>query len=209
MMGVPFHSPEFEGVAWVPANRPRSHRDRCYDPSKPAGWDSEFTLGSVPSAREFWRQLFYGNPWREPEEFLGLAEMYGSLDRDAAQSAANVIDGGGRYKLTSVYLVVWDEPRVCVPFQYDAPGKLAAGLFVKDWRFVVRIANVCAGTDLIRLMSRAVMMVPGLSAGATYYLREDVWEHICGQTALNRYLLRFRGLNVSRVPLRDDEGRVG
>jgi len=158
--------------------------------------------------------MFYGNPSVDPKTFLGLASRYGDLGADNAQ---NIISAGGSGSdNTSVYLVVWGDNTVYCPFPkgskaglihedlgeqtvYNADGtRMQAfatryqwknGLVVKDWRYVVRIANIdvsdltgqtgtqatTAATALIKLMARAIYRIPNMSMGrAAFYMNRTV-----------------------------------
>lgn len=113
---------------------------------------------------EYLKTLFYGDTKVNPHHFMGLAPRYAFSD------APNVIDAGGTgSNCTSVWAVVWGEDAVHGIFpkgsttgvmheglgEYDAfdgsnnrfrvKGDLfqwKAGLCVRDWRCVVRIANI-------------------------------------------------------------------
>jgi len=160
--------------------------------------------------------LFYGNPASDPKQFLGLAPRYNSL---GAGNGQNIIDAGGDNAATntSVYLVVWGDQTVYCPFPkgskaglihedlgeqtvYNSDGtRLQAyatryqwknGLVVKDWRYVVRIANIkvadlynsasgtqapTASTALIKLMARALYRIPNMAMGrACFYMNRTV-----------------------------------
>lgn len=110
--------------------------------------------------------MFYFDTDVTPEKFLGLAARYGSL------STANVINGGGGGSdLTSIWLIGWGANTVHGIFpkgtmagveqdyqgvqrvedDQTPPGYYMAhlthwiwrtGLCVRDWRYVVRIANI-------------------------------------------------------------------
>ena len=121
-------------------------------------------------SHDFERALFHGTMPRATERFHGFAERYARLDAKKAATAPNVIDAGGRGKnLTSIWLVGWS-PSICYCFypkntaaglRIEDIGEEAAldkeggefralktcytwtfGLSVRDWRYVVRIANV-------------------------------------------------------------------
>ena len=159
--------------------------------------------------------LFYGNESTEPEAFTGLAPRYNSL---SAANGANIVDHGGNdTDLTSVWLVVWGENTVHGIYPKGSQGGLQmndkgqvtlengglgggrmeayrthyrwdAGLTLRDWRYVVRIANIdvsaIAGDDtnaidaqkkLIRSMIRAVERIPALGMGrAVWYMNSRV-----------------------------------
>jgi hypothetical protein len=161
--------------------------------------------------------LFYGNEGSEPEAFTGLAPRYNSL---SAQNADNIIDHGGNdTDLTSIWLVVWGENTVHGIYPKGSQGGLKmddkgqvtvessglgggrmeayrthyrwdAGLTLRDWRYVVRIANIdisaIAGDDsnaieaqkkLIRSMIRATERIPALGMGrACWYANRRIRE---------------------------------
>ena len=159
--------------------------------------------------------MFYGNPAIEPKSFLGLAARYSAAPASSGVGQ-NIIEGGGTGSdNTSVYLVVWGDNTVYCPFPkgssaglmhedlgeqtvYDGNNRLQAyatryqwknGLVVKDWRYVVRIANIdvsdmanasgtqasSASTQLIKLMTRALYRVPNMTMGrAAFYMNRTV-----------------------------------
>lgn len=159
--------------------------------------------------------LFYGNPATDAKQFLGLATRYGAIS--GAGNAANIIDAGGTGSdNTSIYLVVWGDNTVFCTFPkgskaglmhndlgeqtvYNGDGTrmqaLATqyqwknGLVVKDWRYVVRIANIdvsdlmgqtgtqaaSAATNIIKLMARALYRVPNMKMGRpAFYMNRTV-----------------------------------
>jgi hypothetical protein len=158
--------------------------------------------------------LFYGNPSTDPKQFLGLAARYSSL---SASNAQNILSAGGSSSdNTSIFLVVWGDNTVYCPFPkgskaglihedlgeqtvYNSDGtRLQAyatryqwknGLVVKDWRYVVRIANIdvsdlvgqtgtqaaSAATAVIKLMARALYRIPNMAMGrAAFYMNRTV-----------------------------------
>ena len=159
--------------------------------------------------------MFYGNPAIEPKSFLGLAARYSATPASTG-IGQNIIEGGGTGSdNTSVYLVVWGDNTVYCPFPkgstaglmhedlgeqtvYDGNNRLQAyatryqwknGLVVKDWRYVVRIANIDASdmsnasntqasstaTQLIKLMTRALYRIPNMAMGrAAFYMNRTV-----------------------------------
>ena len=160
--------------------------------------------------------MFYGNPAIEPKSFLGLAARY-SAAPGSSGIGQNILEGGGTSTdNTSVYLVVWGDNTVYCPFPkgssaglmhedlgeqtvYNSDGtRLQAfatryqwknGLVVKDWRYVVRIANIdvsdmsaasgtqasSAATQLIKLMTRALYRIPNMAMGrAAFYMNRTV-----------------------------------
>lgn len=166
--------------------------------------------------------MFYGNPGVDPKTYLGLATRYGAIS--GAGNSQNIIDAGGTSSNnTSIYLVVWGANTVFCPFPKgsqaglmhkdlgeesvpDASGNFYQalrtlyqwknGLVVKDWRYVVRIANIntanlvaeSAAADIIKLMSRALDRIPNLNMGrAAFYMNRTVYS-----------MLRVQALNKSQ-----------
>ena len=170
--------------------------------------------------------LFYGNPSTDPRQFLGLQPRYSSL---GAGNGANILDAGGTGSNNcSIYLVVWGDNTIYCPYPKgskaglvhqdlgeesvpDANGNFFQalrtlyqwdnGLAIKDWRYVVRIANInvtdlttqattqasTAATQIINLMSRALDRVPNLAMGrAVFYANRTVYS-----------MLRVAALNKS------------
>lgn len=117
--------------------------------------------------QELTGKIFNGNVGTDLKTFSGLATRYSST---TAGNGGNVILGGGSGSdNASMYLVVWGEQTVFMPFPkgsraglqnrdlgeesvQDASGnwyqasrslfQWDAGLVVKDWRYVVRIPNI-------------------------------------------------------------------
>jgi hypothetical protein len=159
--------------------------------------------------------MFYGNPANDPKEFLGLSHRYSATS--GADNSTNVIDAGGGNPAenSSVYLVVWGDQTVYCPFPkgskaglmhedlgeqtvYSGDNRLQAlvtryqwknGLVVKDWRYVVRIANIrtddaldldntqalTATTNILRLMTRATYKIPNLGVGRpAFYMNRSI-----------------------------------
>jgi len=150
--------------------------------------ESEAFLESM--SQEAARTLFYGNTEVNPERFLGLAPRFSKISTDASQSGYNVIDAGGTGATnTSLWMIVWGDQSVHgiypkgsvaglqrndkgqVTLQ-DANGnnyegyrdhfKWDLGLTVRDWRYVVRVANIdvaLARTDMTYLKSLINKMI--------------------------------------------------
>lgn len=115
--------------------------------------------------------LFYGNSATAPKSFMGLASRFSTVQTAVANSAANVIDGGGTGSTnTSVWLCCWgpgsghgiypkgsmaglnvQDVTTGAPIS-DANGNLYqayrthfkwdCGLTIRDWRYFVRIPNI-------------------------------------------------------------------
>lgn len=165
-------------------------------------------------SQELAKTIFYGNEGTLPEQFTGLAPRFNSRSTAVSQSADNVLHAGGSgADNTSVWLVVWgpqsvhgiypkgqragldmkDMGEVTIENVDGAGGRMQAyrshykwncGLSVRDWRYIVRIANIdlsdltkdaSAGADLIDLMVQALERVPSLSAGRpVFYMNRDI-----------------------------------
>lgn len=167
------------------------------------GNTAEFRLSEAKSFLESMSQdlqetAIYGNTDVHPERFLGLAPRYSSL---AASNGLNIIDAGGTGSdNASIWLVCWSPETVygILPkgsqagIQVNDKGQvtsetteglmevyrthfqLKAGLSVKDWRYVVRIANIdrsdlkkdaATGANLPDLMFEAMERLPNMNAG--------------------------------------------
>ena len=143
--------------------------------------------------------LFYGDTARYPERFLGLSPRFD--DDTTAETRENIVDAGGSSTdNTSVWLVCWGAntvhgifPRgsmagiqhkdLGVDTVTDTEGnpylayrdhwQWKCGLTVRDWRYVVRIANIdvsnlvgeTSAADLLKLMVKAVHKLPSTSMG--------------------------------------------
>lgn len=203
--------------------------------------------------------LFYANEATAPEKFTGFAPRFNSL---AAANAENIIDAGGTgTDNSSIWIVVWSPMTVygIVPkaskagIQMQDLGEVTienvdgsggrmqayrshyrwdAGLTVKDWRYVVRIANVdkslltkdiSTGADLHDVIVRGLELIPNLNMGRTViYVPRNIRSYLARQ-AINgvknstltmeqmqgRRVVAFQGFPVRRVDaLAADEARV-
>lgn len=160
-------------------------------------------------AQEMARALFYGSQAQNGAAFNGLAPRFSDLH---AENARNIVDGGGTgADNTSIWLVVWgattchgiypkgtqaglqhrDLGEVTLYDEnngryqgYRSHYKWDFGLSVRDWRYVVRIANVDVkkltkdgkvGADLIDLMTQAVGLIQNINAGkAVFYCNREI-----------------------------------
>jgi len=111
--------------------------------------------------------VFYGNQATDPEKFTGLAPRFNSTS--AENGGQIVLAGGSGSDNTSVWFIVWGERTVHLLYpegskaglQREDKGKTTKensdgslydvyrekftwdiGMTVKDWRYVVRIANI-------------------------------------------------------------------
>lgn len=173
--------------------------------------------------------MFYGNPSSDPKQYLGLAPRYSSL---SAGNAMNIVDGKGTGSAnTSIWLVVWGDNTCFCPFPkgsraglmhedlgldtiIDADGgrfqayrthyQWKNGLVVKDWRYIVRIANInvtslvtsSGPADLVTLMSKALDRIPNFGMGrACFYMNRTVYSY-----------LRIQALSKSQNVLAVEQG---
>jgi hypothetical protein len=201
--------------------------------------------------------LFYGNESTEPEAFTGFAPRFNSL---SAQNADNIVDAGGTGSdNTSIWLVVWgpntchgiypkgstggvqmrDLGEVTVENVDGASGRAQmyrshyrwdCGLTVRDWRYIVRIANVdvsdlttVANTkNLINWMIQAAERIPSFGAGrAAFYVNRNIREklrlgilekvasNLTFETVAGKRVLTFDEIPVMRTDaLLNTEARV-
>lgn len=185
----------------------------------------------------FQRALIFGDSSKDPEKFMGLAPRFSTVNPSKAANAVNVIDAGGTGSdLTSIWLIGWS-PNTChcifpenssAGLKIEDIGEEAAhdpnggeyrvlkshyswdvGLTVRDWRYVVRIANIKksllsavppetssgSGINLIELLVRATTRVPSLTgARFAFYCNRDIETY-----------LRLQRANVHNVYLTQEE----
>lgn len=162
--------------------------------------------------------VIYGDASVNPERFNGLAVRYNTISTGTSEIAKNVISAGGAGSCTSVWLIVWGENTIHGIYpkgstaglehkdlgEYDAfdasnnrfravgdHWKWKCGLHLKDWRYVVRIANISvsdllgqsgtqantAATWLPKLMVKALARIPFRGMGkAVFYASRTVKE---------------------------------
>ena len=189
--------------------------------------------------------LFYGDSSADPEKFMGLAPRYNSL---SAENAMNIVDAGGTGSdNASIWLIVWG-PNTCHSIfpkgsaaglqsrdlgedtLLDAAGgryqgyrthyKWDIGAVLRDWRYVVRIANVdvsdltknaSAGADLIDLMTQALELVPNVGMGrpAFYmprklrsFLRRQITNKVAASTLTMEEIAGKKVVAFDGVPCR-------
>lgn len=195
--------------------------------------------------------LFYGNEGTQPEAFTGFAPRFntksGALNGENILLADGSASGADQ---TSIWLVVWggntvhgiypkgskaglamsDKGQVTVENIDGNGGRMEAyrthyrwdlGLCVRDWRYVVRIANVdtsaltknaSAGSDLIDMMTQACEMIPSLSMGRPVFymnrtvrsfLRRQIMNKVASSTltmeeVAGKKVVAFDGIPVRR-----------
>jgi hypothetical protein len=156
--------------------------------------------------------LFYGDTDVNPEQFLGFAPRF---DSTTAENGPQIIDAGGTgTDLASIWLIGWGSEGAFGLYPKgsqaglihkdlgedleDAPdgsGKLLAlrdwyewhgGIGVKDWRKVVRIANIeqslltksSASTDLVDLMVAALEQADEGDVRYSFYMPRKVRSYL-------------------------------
>lgn len=169
--------------------------------------------------------VVYGDAAVNPERFTGLSARYSLL---SAGNGGNIIDAGGTGSdNTSVWLVCWGENTVTGIFPKGMPAgldhrdlgeidafdelnnryrayadlwKWNAGLAVRDWRYVVRIANIdvsdlvgqtgtqaqTAATALVKLMVRAQALIPNPGMGRCAFYANRTVKSFLQVAALDR-----------------------
>lgn len=151
--------------------------------------------------------LFYGDTSVNPQQFMGLSSRYSSK---SAGNGQNIIDAGGTgTDNTSIWLVVWGENTVHGIFPkgqkaglqhqdlgeqtlIDANGgkyqgyrthyKWDNGLALRDWRYVVRIANIDvsdlsggSAANIVKLMVAALHRIPNRGMGKpVFYMNRTI-----------------------------------
>jgi hypothetical protein len=174
--------------------------------------------------------MFYGDTDVTPEKFNGLAPRFDA--KSGVENGDNILLGGGAGSTnTSVWLIGWS-PLTChliypkgskAGLQHrdlgedtstDSSGneyqilrthyKWDVGLTIRDWRYVVRIANVdvtaltkdaASGADLVDLMVQALELPPSMG--------NVRWAFYCNRTV--RSFLRRQITNKDNVWLSMDE----
>lgn len=224
------------------------------------GNTSEFRMSEEKAFIEAMSQemadtLFYGNDAVDNAKFTGFSARFNSL---SAESAQNIIDAGGTGSdNTSIWLVVWGKDTVHGIYPkgkkaglnmqdmgqqtieaadgslyegYRSHYKWECGLVVRDWRYVVRIANIdvsaLSTTDarkaLIDHMVTATERVQSLTKGrAVFYcnrgvrtaLRQGILDKISAnlthETVAGKMVVKFDEVPVRRVDsILNTEARV-
>ena len=191
--------------------------------------------------------LIYGNQSTNPERFTGFSPRYSTKNLANSQTAANVLDAGGLAGTnTSMWIGVWGSDTMHATFPKgkitglqhrdmgewpvsDGAGntyqayrdhfKWEIGMVVRDWRYLVRIANIdvallngVSAANLINLLVRALYRLPTAPAGATTIQSSDTPEVRAnmGRTVIycNRVIrtyLDLQAMNKTNVLLRIEE----
>jgi hypothetical protein len=191
--------------------------------------------------------LIYGNQFVNPERFTGFAPRYSTKTTANSQTAANVLDGGGTASTnTSLWIAVWGSDTCHATFPkgkitglqhrdmgewpvldssqntyqaYRDHFKWEIGLVLRDWRYVVRIANIditqltgVNAANLINLIVRGLYRLPTAPVSATTVQTSDTPEVRAnmGRTVIycNRVVrtyLDLQAMNKTNVLLRIEE----
>jgi hypothetical protein len=139
--------------------------------------------------------VLYSNAITTPAQIMGFAPRYNTVTAATAATAANVIDAGGTGSTnTSIWVVGWGPNSVFGMFPKNTQAGLQqrdigeetkqnvdgsvyrvfrsqyvwdAGLVVRDWRYIVRIANIdvtllngVSAANLVNLLVSAVHRFP-------------------------------------------------
>ena len=160
--------------------------------------------------------LFYGNSGVDPEEFTGLAVRYS--DSAAVNGVNIVKGGGAGSDNSSIYLICWGAQSIFGIFPkgskaglihedmglvtvettagvggtrmraYQDHWQWKAGIALKDWRYVVRIANIDISdliansgsqAKLIQLMIKAIHRIPFIKMGKpVFYMNRTTFEFL-------------------------------
>ena len=168
--------------------------------------------------QEVAKTIFYGDLADNAAAFQGLSARYDTIDPTKAENAVNVIDAGGTGpNCTSAWLCVWGDLSLHMIYPkgttsglrreylgrcpvvdddanefmgYKTNYSWSLGLCVRDWRYVVRIANIdtgqldalmaggaggASGSALIRCMIKAHNLIPNIRLGrAAWYMNRSV-----------------------------------
>lgn len=208
---------------------------------------------------ELAQTIMFGTEVTAPEEFTGFAPRFNSL---SAENGQNIIDAGGTgADNTSIWLIGWGEnschglvPKgstagleirdlgeVTVENIDGANGRaqmlrthyrMSAGLCVRDWRYVVRVANIdkslltpntSTGADIIDLMVQALERIESVqgvrpafycSRRTRAFLRRQMLDKLKNSTLsmdtiAGKRVMSFDGVPIRRVDQLDgDEARV-
>lgn len=209
-------------------------------------------------SQEMAQTLFYGNEGSEPEAFTGLAPRFNSLSAENADNIIDAFSGSGG-DLTSIWLIVWgensvhgivpkgsktgvqmtDKGQVTVENADGNNGRMEAyrthyrwdcGLTVRDWRQIVRIANIdvselgtIANTkNIINWMVQAAERVDNLGAGRpVFYMNRTIREklrlgilerisnNLTWETVSGKRVMTFDDIPVKRLDaINNTEARV-
>jgi len=217
-------------------------------------------------AQEMAETLFYGDTDTNPEQFLGLSPRYSDLsagngdnilDAGGTTNLASIwLVAWGKKSCHGIFpkgqnagvkhKVIQDSTGDGAYDVQDSQGRSyrayvdeyhwKAGLALRDWRYVVRIANIdiaalaamtgtqatTAATFIIKLMVRAMARVPNFNGvKPCFYMNrtihtlleiaamEKTSNVLKIEDGLNQFTTKFRGIPIRRIDaLLETEGRV-
>jgi hypothetical protein len=175
---------------------------------------SEATAFVEALNQEMAQTLFYGNSGTAPEEFTGLSPRY-STKSGATNGSNVLLGGGAGSDNSSIWLVVWGDQTVHGIYPkgskagidhkdwglqvveatagmggtrmeaYRDRWEWKCGIALRDWRYVVRIANIdisalvakSSAADVIELMIMAIHRIPALGMGRpVFYMNRTVFQ---------------------------------
>lgn len=197
---------------------------------------SEETPHIEGMSQEMATNTFFGNEALEPDRFTGFVPRYNDVSAENGENIIDG-GGADSGNLRSIWLVVWgpntvhgivpkgstaglqmeDKGQVTLESAPDGSGgrmeayrshyRWDSGLVVRDWRYVVRIANLdlntikihpTPGTDVVipDLMFQAMEQIPNLGSGrAAFYMDRRVRTLVRQQTSS---LLRNSTLTIEQ-----------
>lgn len=159
--------------------------------------------------------LFYGNSGTDPEQYTGLSIRYS--DTSAPNGRNIIDAAGSGSDNTSIWLIVWGAQTCFGLFPQGSKAGLVhrdlgegvietvagvggarmlgfreqyqwkLGLGLRDWRYVVRIANIdvsnlvaeSSNADLTKLMTKALWRIPAMGMGkAAFYVNRTIGEYL-------------------------------
>lgn len=181
------------------------------------------------------RDLFYGNHVDDPDQISGIATRLSS--KTAENIGKQILDAGGTTgKLTSIYLIGWSDRTVNLRYPpeasgmnpittqdlgeldaYDADGNrfralgtlfnANLGLSVKDYRYMVRIANIPVDTldndgtttDLWTLLTKAAHLMHSLTDCRPYFYMNRTIAAYLDVQAQNKKNVRLTPVTVDGI----------
>lgn len=191
--------------------------------------------------------LIYGNQFVNPERFTGLAPRYSTKNTANSQTANNVLDGLGTSTTnTSLWITTWGDDTLHATFPkgkitglqhrdmgewpvqdsnqntyqaYRDHFKWEIGMVLRDWRYVVRIANIDVtqltgvnAANLINLIVRGLYKLPTAPASATTIqtsdtpeVRANMGRVVIYANRIVRTYLDLQAMNKTNVLLRIEE----
>jgi hypothetical protein len=197
--------------------------------------------------QEMVAKLFYGNSAADPKTPLGLSARYSSLSASVPNSVNILNAGGTQTDNTSIWLVTWGDRTFHGIFPKGSQAGLVhedlgadtiidtnggryqayrdhfqwkSGFALRDWRYVVRIANIdvsnlvteSSAADIVKLMIKAMDKIPSQGVGTqVFYMNRTVYtmlkiqalsksaNAVTVEPATTQFETRFMGIPIRRV----------